>query len=147
MIWRRSVLVGEDSKSLVVDLPIGPGTSMAALRGGVGDVLRDLGEEHRYDVLLVVTELASNVRDHASGVGRLRVFRSPVPCRVWVEVDDETEPLPVHGRSRLGENRGRGMVVVDGVSLDWGTRHRPGGGKTVHTLICCSSDVVPVASG
>jgi len=140
---RRSVLVGEDSKSLVVDLSIEPGTSMASLRGGVGGVLHDLGEDHRYDVLLVVTELASNVRDHACGVGRLRVFRSLVPCRVWVEVDDEVERLPVYGRSRLGENRGRGMMMVDGVSLDWGARPRPGGGKTVYTVICCGD--VPVA--
>ncbi|ANZ43492.1 hypothetical protein BBK82_42460 [Lentzea guizhouensis] len=128
---------------MVVDLSIEPGMSTAVLRGGVGGVLHDLGEDHRYDVLLVVTELASNVHDHACGVGRLRVFRSVVPCRVWVEVDDEVERLPVYGRSRLGEDRGRGMMMVDGVSLDWGTRSRPGGGKTVYTVICCGD--VPFA--
>ncbi|WP_053733886.1 hypothetical protein [Nocardia sp. NRRL S-836] len=119
------MLVEEDSRSLVVDLSIEPDTNTAVLRGSVEDVLRDLGEDHRYDVLLVITELAANVLDHAGGVGRLRIFRSPAPCRTWVEVDDGSEQQPVPGHSRLGSDRGRGMVMVNGISQEWGPGRGP----------------------
>jgi anti-sigma regulatory factor (Ser/Thr protein kinase) len=121
---------------LVVDLSIDQDVVLSALRGHVGAALRDLGEDHSYDVLLVVSELVSNVLDHTAGTGRLRVLRSRVPCEISVEVDDSSILQPQRGRSRLGGGRGRGMVMVDHVSEKWGTRLRAGG-KTVFALIGC----------
>jgi hypothetical protein len=126
----------QDARSPVVDLLIRRDAVMSALRGLVGAVLHDLGEQHSYDVLLVVTELVSNVLDHTAGTGRLRVFRSRVPCEISVEVDDCSSLRPLCGCSRLGGSRGRGMMMVDHVSSAWGTRARPGG-KTVFVLIRC----------
>lgn len=131
-------VVGEDSISLVVDAPVEPDTTVSVLRGCVGNALHGLGEDHLYDVLLVVTELVANVLDHASGVGQVRVFRSWIPCEVWVEVDDLSSHQPVYGRSRLGEYRGRGLVVVGNVAREWGIRLHPSGGKTVYALIRCA---------
>jgi anti-sigma regulatory factor (Ser/Thr protein kinase) len=127
---------GGDNASLVVDLRIDRDVTLSAVRGLVGAVLHDLGEDHSYDVLLVVTELVNNVLDHTDGTGRLRVLRSRTPCEISVEVDDSSPLRPLRGRSRLDGSRGRGMVMVDTVSNEWGTRPRPGG-KTVFASISC----------
>jgi len=130
-------IADEHARSLVVDLPVENDLDVPVLRRRVDEALQGLGEDHRYDVLLVVTELVSNVLDHTSGGGRLRVLRGRNPCRVLVEVDDTSTTPPRHGRSRLGPDRGRGMVVVGSVSTDWGTRPRPESGKTVFAVIRC----------
>jgi hypothetical protein len=130
-------IADENAASPVVDLPVERDAVVPDLRRKVEAALCDLGEEHRYDVLLVVTELVSNVLDHTAGVGRLRVLREAAPCQVVVEVDDTSAAQPRHGQSRLGSHRGRGMVVVDTVSNDWGTRRRAESGKTVFAVIRC----------
>jgi hypothetical protein len=123
---------------LVLDVSVHPGVVVSVLRRDLTAALRGLGEDHLYDVLLVMTELVSNVLDHTPGVGRLRVLRSQVPCAVTVEVDDDSSAKPVYGRSRLpNDNRGRGIVVVDNLAKTWGTRWRAGGGKTVFASVCC----------
>jgi anti-sigma regulatory factor (Ser/Thr protein kinase) len=131
---------GGDNAFVVADLRIDRDVVLPALRGLVGAVLHDLGEDHSYDVLLVVTELVNNVRDHPHGPGRRRVLRSRTPCEISVEVDDSSPLRPLRGRSRLDGSRGRGMVMVDTVSNEWGTRPRPGG-KTVFALIGCGVSV------
>ncbi|MDX8141639.1 ATP-binding protein [Lentzea sp. BCCO 10_0061] len=125
--------------ALAMDVPVRPGTTMSSLRRELTTALRDLDEDHLYDVQLVVTELVSNVLDHTpAGAGRLRIMRSQEPCLVTVEVDDESAVEPVYGRSRLGEYRGRGIVVVDNISREWGFRQREEGGKTVYALVDCT---------
>lgn len=130
--------VGEDSASVVLDLPIEPTITVAESRVHLTTTLDDLGEDHRYDVLLVMTELVSNVLDHAAGIGRLRVFRCEAPCEIIIVVDDASALRPVHGRSRLGGMRGRGIVVVDNVAREWGTRSLFDGGKTVFAAVGCT---------
>ncbi|USX54594.1 ATP-binding protein [Lentzea sp. HUAS12] len=129
---------GEGLWSTVTDLPIERSTVVSALRGHVQSALRVLSEDHRYDVLLVVTELVSNVLDHTTGDGRLRVLLSRVGCQVAVEVDDCSAQQPVYGESRLGGHRGRGMVMIDNITHAWGARPRAGGGKTVYALVWCA---------
>lgn len=120
----------------VLDLRIERDVVLATLRHDVGKSLVGLGEDHVYDVLLVVTELVSNVLDHTTGPGRLRVLRRLSPCEVTVEVDDLSSQRPVYGRSRLGEHRGRGMVMVGSASSEWGIIPRSGG-KTVFAVVPC----------
>ncbi|MEV6716258.1 ATP-binding protein [Lentzea sp. NPDC051208] len=115
-----------------------PGVVVSALRRELTAALEGLGEDHLYDVLLVMTELVSNVVDHMPGAGRLRVLLSQVPCAVTIEVDHDSATQPVYGRSRLpNDNRGRGMVVVDNLADTWRTRPRTGGGKTVFASVSC----------
>ncbi|MEU7474742.1 ATP-binding protein [Lentzea sp. NPDC042327] len=124
--------------ALVVDLPVAPGLALSALRREVTAALHVLDEDHLYDVQLVVTELVTNVLDHTPGTGRLRILHRTDPCSITVEVDDESPFEPVYGRSRLGEHRGRGIVVVDRISRQWGHRPREGG-KTVFALVDCAA--------
>ena len=124
---------------VVVDLAVRPGMAMSALRRDLTTALSELGEDHLYDVQLVVTELVTNVLDHtSSSTGHLRILHHQDPGAVTVEVDDESMTEPVYGRSRLGEYRGRGIVVVDNISREWGFRPREEGGKTVYALVDCT---------
>jgi anti-sigma regulatory factor (Ser/Thr protein kinase) len=102
---------------------------LSAMRSWVGTLLRDLPEDLRLDVLLVCTELASNSYEHAKGPRAVRVQRHTDFIRV--EVDDHTPAeLPQLGASRLGDTRGRGLILVANLSRCWGTREFAGG-KTV----------------
>jgi anti-sigma regulatory factor (Ser/Thr protein kinase) len=102
---------------------------LAALRVWVGTLLRDLPEDVRLDVLLVCTELASNAYEHAEGPRTVRVQRHTDFVRV--EVDDHTPAaLPNLGTSRLGDTRGRGLILIAQLSRCWGTREFTDG-KTI----------------
>ncbi|WP_330277053.1 ATP-binding protein [Lentzea sp. NBC_00516] len=127
--------------ALVLDLVVDLGISLSELRARVTTALENLSEDHCYDVVLVVTELVSNVLDHTPGSGRLRILRHDVPCEIVIEVDDSSPKQPVHGSSRLGGTRGRGIVVVDNLAREWGSRVLPGRGKTVFASVPCPEDV------
>ncbi|HUQ60016.1 ATP-binding protein [Lentzea sp.] len=102
---------------------------LASVRAWVGALLRDLHEDVQLDVLLVCTELASNAYEHAEGPRALRVQRHIDFIRV--EVDDHTPAeLPRLGESRLGDSRGRGLILVAQLARCWGTREFTGG-KTI----------------
>jgi anti-sigma regulatory factor (Ser/Thr protein kinase) len=102
---------------------------LVAMRRWVTSLLNDLSEDVRLDVLLVCTELASNAYEHAEGPRVVRVER--LADFVRVEVDDGTPAeLPHIGESRLGDSRGRGLMLVAQLSRCWGTRETPSG-KTV----------------
>lgn len=131
---------GDGPAVMVLDLAVEPATNLSAVRGHTATALHDLGEDHRYDVALVVTERVSNVLDHTPGTGRLRVFRHTTRCEITIEVDDRSPAQPVHGHSRLGGTRGRGIVVVDNVARDWGIRPLPDGGKMVFASVPCPDD-------
>jgi len=102
---------------------------LVAMRAWIGTLLKDLSGDIRLDVLLVCTELASNAYEHANGPRAVRVQRHLDYIRV--EVDDHTPAeLPHVGESRLGDSRGRGLLLVSQLSRCWGTREMVGG-KTV----------------
>ena len=102
---------------------------LAAMRVWVGSLLRDMSEDVRLDVLLVCTELASNAYEHAEGPRAVRVQRHTDFVRV--EVDDHTPAeLPQLGQSRLGDSRGRGLLLISQIARSWGTLEFTGGKTT-----------------
>lgn len=110
---------------------------LAGVRRWTGDALGDLTDDEVGDCLLVVTELVANAYDHGEAPRRVRLHRSDEPCSVRIEVDDAAPGDVVVGRSRLGHNRGRGMVLVANLSARWGVdRHEAG--KTVWAEVPCS---------
>lgn len=113
--------------------------SAADVRRWATRVLPGLDEDHLSDVLLVATELVSNVFDHAPGPALVRVFHRPDPCKVHVEVEDTSELPPVLGRSSIADTRGRGVAMVAVYSEDWGVRGCAEGGKTVWAVLACDS--------
>lgn len=84
------------------------------------------------DAQLVCTELASNAIEHACGPRAVRISVTEREFTVEVDDGDPDSPLTL-GRSRLGDHRGRGLLVVDTL-CPWGVRRAPSG-KTVWAVI------------
>ncbi|MFE9751675.1 ATP-binding protein [Saccharothrix saharensis] len=110
---------------------------LAGVRRWTSGLLSDRSADEVEDCLLVVTELVANAYDHGAAPRRLRVRRLSGPCAVRIEVDDAGDGEVVVGRSRMSAERGRGMVLVEHCSANWGVdRHEHG--KTVWAEIACS---------
>ena len=109
---------------------------LRTVRAWVNEVLTDLGNDDRDACVLVVNELVSNAFDHAGGPHRVRLRWSSGSCIVRVEVDDASPAAPALGPSQLGSSRGRGLVIVERLSKDWGFDARLES-KTVWAEIAC----------
>ncbi|GHH32571.1 ATP-binding protein [Lentzea cavernae] len=121
--------VGDKPRSRSVDLDDYE-HNVAGIRALARLALAGLSDDDLDDVLLVITELVSNAFDHGRSTRWMRLLVTPAPCVVRCEVDDTAPQLPVLGKSRLGEFRGRGMLLVDELATTWGIA--PGDGfKTV----------------
>lgn len=76
---------------------------------------------------LVVSELASNAVQHAGrGAIRLTLCRL-ADDRVHVAVIDKSRALPVPAAPSPEEVGGRGLAIIDALSLNWGTDTLPWG--------------------
>jgi anti-sigma regulatory factor (Ser/Thr protein kinase) len=99
---------------------------LAELRARLRELLADIPADRVDDVLLVATELVANAYEHTAGLLALHLFRSADRTTVRVEVDDASPALaPYPGTSRLGDGRGRGLLIVQAVSTAWGVRRQP----------------------
>lgn len=84
-----------------------------------------LSERAAGDALLVTTELATNAFVHGSGTITLRIER--LNDRLRIEVLDEGEPRRIEPGARSSTSEGgRGLGMVDEVSLAWGVVGRTG---------------------
>ncbi|MFI9009159.1 ATP-binding protein [Actinosynnema sp. NPDC053489] len=121
----------EPSEAVVLEL-FGDVPDLAAARQWTGEVLSDLGEDEITDAKLVVSELVTNAYEHGEHPLSLRLRR--VRDLVRVEVTDLSPQVPVVGGSSVRVTRGRGMVLVDRLSRQWGAvRHAVG--KTVWAVL------------
>ncbi|WP_367127505.1 ATP-binding protein [Saccharothrix sp. HUAS TT1] len=103
--------------------------AMASVRRWAARTLPEVTGETLDDLLLVVNEMVGNAYDHGDRPKRLRLRRTPAG-RVRVEVQDSSTSLPVPGRSRIADSRGRGVLLIAALSESWGTVRDPDG-KTV----------------
>ena len=78
-----------------------------------------LSEDLTDDAQLVVTELVSNGIDHGEGPITLSVSRKP--AGMLVEVHDESSKQPLLRPVNPNSARGRGMQLVQALSVRWGT--------------------------
>jgi anti-sigma regulatory factor (Ser/Thr protein kinase) len=85
------------------------------------------------DAELVATELVANVVDHAGT--RCVITISLDGQRLEIEVEDFYPcSIPTSPRLDLNSSRGRGLLVVAGVSAAWGVRELPDG-KSVWAVL------------
>ena len=81
-------------------------------------------------VLLALTELVSNAARHGSGP--IEVELSGHSGRLLLRVSDGSSALPrQQGPADQAAESGRGIVLVDAVTSQWGVLLQPHGGKTV----------------
>jgi hypothetical protein len=95
-----------------------------------------LAEWARNDVtdnaLVIVAELAAN----AVKLGD--IFYLTLSCpdgNVLIEVSDSSEAAPERQRQSVDRVDGRGLLLVEGCSKDWGWRLDETGGKTIWALV------------
>jgi hypothetical protein len=70
---------------------------------------------------LIVTELVANAVIH-TGCCSIRVLVArPAPDRVRIGVVDKSRVLPVRREPKDDDVRGRGLALVEALSLQWGT--------------------------
>lgn len=124
---------GWSTLELVQGLP-----DTAKVRRWARTVLCDLVEDDLVDVLLVVSELASNVFDHARFPARLKLRRS-AERRVVDIVAEDSSPLPPRLRPATPDSpRSRGLVIVEQLSERWGVVQRLAG-KSVWAVMPCAT--------
>ncbi|WP_329395908.1 ATP-binding protein [Streptomyces melanogenes] len=81
------------------------------------------------DVLLLVSEVATNACRHGDAPYELRLDR--VDGKLWVQVSDHSPHGPhPHGRHRPAASSGHGLYLLQNLSSAWGWVPR-GAGKTV----------------
>ena len=111
--------------------PAEPGAVRTA-RTAVRGQLRDWDLDALADIAaLLVSELVTNALRHATGPIGVRLVRPVGPAGVLlVEVSDPLPDLPRERVARPEDESGRGLQLVAGACVRWGTR--PGEtGKTV----------------
>ncbi|GHH39887.1 ATP-binding protein [Lentzea cavernae] len=118
---------------LVSDVP-----DTAKVRKWAQSILSDLSEDDLLDVLLVLTELASNVFDHARFPARLKLRKSAEPCVVSIVAEDASPDLPRLQPATPDSRRSRGLVIVDQLSEQWGVIRRLAG-KSVWAVMPCAT--------
>lgn len=77
--------------------------------------------------IVVVTELVSNAADHASGPSIRVTFTRISPCSVRVAVIDMDSARPSPRTAAPGDERGRGLALVETMSKGWGVDRLPWG--------------------
>ncbi|MFC5230324.1 ATP-binding protein [Pseudonocardia zijingensis] len=111
-----------------------PGSARSA-REFVREACHDwtVEDEMCEDAMLVATELVANVVDHAGTSCVVTIDGADSWLRIEVE-DGYPCSLPTSPRIDVSAARGRGLLVVAGVSRAWGVRELPHG-KSVWALL------------
>ena len=106
-------------------------SALASVRSWVRDVLRDwvVAEPTVDDAVLLTSELATNAVQHARSAFDVTMTRQANAIRVAVA--DDSQRLPsLRENVPYGEG-GRGLLIVEAVSSEWGAEPVPGDGKVV----------------
>ncbi|GAA1834547.1 ATP-binding protein [Pseudonocardia ailaonensis] len=106
----------------------------AGLRRRLAPVLAawEIAADVAEDVLLVVTELAANVVDHARTPFEISLERMPGVLRIAVR--DGSSRLPEPRDLDPAAARGRGLLVVQAVCRTWGYELHAAGARTGKTV-------------
>ncbi|MEV4555704.1 ATP-binding protein [Kitasatospora sp. NPDC049285] len=104
------------------------------LKWGYSEVVID-------DAEVVVAELASNAVIHGSSGpdGDFEVFLAAGAAGLEVAVGDASSKLPARIEAAEDNDHGRGLVLVQALSLEWKSILSPGGGKRIWALIAAES--------
>jgi anti-sigma regulatory factor (Ser/Thr protein kinase) len=101
------------------------------VRDSLGAALRRRGRPELADTAaLLVSEVATNGILHSGTPVTMRAQWQG--SRLWVVVHDESPVFPTQEMPGTEEERGRGLLLVDGFAKSWGVRpYTVGAGKVV----------------
>jgi anti-sigma regulatory factor (Ser/Thr protein kinase) len=112
-------------------LPCDP-ASVSRARSAAHSFLADSHRSGNEDVaLLLISELMSNAVVHAQGLRPIDLRLEVRAERLHIEVEDGDPTPPVRRDVRLGDDRGRGLLIVDRMADEWGWSPARAGGKRV----------------
>jgi anti-sigma regulatory factor (Ser/Thr protein kinase) len=123
---------------IALALPGIPG-SVPAARRHVRDALglHGLGE-FAQDAAIITSELVANAVQHACGNGAARIGVTLTcaanPAAVTVVVSDSSPQGPVKRETPADGEQGRGLQIVEALSVHWGWRPEDGG-KAVFAVL------------
>ena len=99
-------------------------------RWWLASLLRRNGLDHElHDVMVMVSELATNAVKHAGGSFEVSAYADG--HRLRVEVGDTDPSVPQVQWVPAGAISGRGLLIVETLSDAWGVAALEGGGKVV----------------
>jgi anti-sigma regulatory factor (Ser/Thr protein kinase) len=85
---------------------------------------------------LIVSELVTNAaRAAASTLGVIGLSLRPVRNELIIEVRDQSAEPPVLAPANDEAEHGRGLMLVDALSEEWGYSDEPHGGKVVYAIV------------
>lgn len=106
---------------------------MREARQFVSETLSDLPASFVEDVVLMVSELATNSITHAQSAFTLRLESDAASLRL--EISDDGLDLPRKRTPRADEPFGRGLHIVDTLSESWGVELGAEGGKMIWIVL------------
>lgn len=85
---------------------------------------------------LIVSELVTNAAfASASTLGVIALSLQPLRNRLIIEVRDQSADVPVLAPAHDDAEHGRGLMLVDALSEEWGYSAEPDGGKVVYAAL------------
>jgi anti-sigma regulatory factor (Ser/Thr protein kinase) len=116
----------DEDRHHAIALPVVPESSTKARRWVETKLGKRLGRDRLFDARLVVTELVNNAVLHARG-RILRVEIDEIDDSVEIAVVDEGARMPQLHDPEPTWSTGRGLMIVDELSEDWGAAAEPPG--------------------
>lgn len=117
-------------------LPVSPGFARQYARFFL-DSCQGISEDTAETAVLVISELVTNAVQFTAGAGAGLISLSMRHFRhgLLIEVSDASGSPPV--RSEVGQDAegGRGLVIIEAVSKEWGWFRIPGDGKAVYCFL------------
>ena len=129
---------GIDARLIALALPSIPG-SVRMARSRVRAALGFHGlDKYADDAELITSELVTNVIQHVCGDGTetigVTIARTWNPEAVTVIVSDSSPAAPVMHETSASSERGRGLRIVQALSVHWGWRPEDGG-KAIFAIL------------
>ena len=90
------------------------------------------------NVELVVSELVTNAVNASEGLGlatSIRLWLLSNAGQVLITVWDASPYMPIHADVSVEAESGRGLLLVEATSSQWGASASPAGGKTVWAFL------------
>lgn len=131
---------GPPLSSVAITLPAEP-RSVTAGRQFTAKTLAEWGyPEHAETACLLVSEILTNAISHARAPIKLRMHRSAT--EIVTEISDDSPRLPQRRLAGPGDESGRGLILVEALATQWGTRPAPAG-KTFWFTIALNQAQAP----
>jgi anti-sigma regulatory factor (Ser/Thr protein kinase) len=117
-------------------LPVSPGFARQYARFFL-DSCHGISEDTAETAVLLISELVTNAVQFTAGADAGLISLSIQHFRhgLLIEVSDASGSPPVRSEVDKDAEGGRGLIIIEAVSKEWGWFRTPGGGKAVYCFL------------